>query len=91
MDSSRRRILQLLGISALALTTKPVLNAFAAEEQAAGAEVVIKEGDKVLKAKQWAMVIDTRKFETEADLEPLIEACHKIHNVPKLQKPSIPT
>ena len=31
------------------------------------------------------MVIDTRKLESEADLEPLIEACHKIHNVPKLQ------
>jgi molybdopterin-containing oxidoreductase family iron-sulfur binding subunit len=85
MDSSRRRILQLLGVSALALTTKPVLNAFAAEEPATGAEAVTKEGAKSLKAKQWAMVIDTRKFHSEADLEPLIEACHKIHNVPKLQ------
>ena len=85
MDFSRRRVLQLLGISALAATTKPVLNAFAAEEQAAGAEVIIKEGDNVLKARQWAMVINTHKFESEADLEPLIEACHKIHNVPELQ------
>jgi Fe-S-cluster-containing dehydrogenase component len=84
MDSSRRRILQLLGVSALALTTKPVFNAFA-EEEAAEAEVVIEKGPKALKAKQWAMVIDTRKFETEADLEPLVEACHKIHNVPHMQ------
>jgi len=85
MDSSRRRILQLLGVSALALTTRPVFNAFAKEEVAAEAEAVIKAGAKALKAKQWAIVIDARKFESEADLEPLIEACHKIHNVPRLQ------
>ena len=30
------------------------------------------------------MVIDTRKFKSEADVEPLIEACHTIHNVPKI-------
>ena len=28
------------------------------------------------------MVIDTRKIESSNDLEPIIEACHKIHNVP---------
>ena len=32
MDSSRRRILQLLGLSSLALTARPVFNAFAKEE-----------------------------------------------------------
>jgi molybdopterin-containing oxidoreductase family iron-sulfur binding subunit len=31
------------------------------------------------------MVIDTRRFESAEDLEPLIEACHSIHNVPKLE------
>ena len=85
MDSSRRRILQLLGISALALTTKPVLNAFAEEQQSAEAEVVIKAGDKALKAKQWAMVVDTRKLTSEADMEPMIKVCHKIHNVPHFE------
>jgi Fe-S-cluster-containing dehydrogenase component len=85
MDSSRRRILQLLGISALALTTKPVLNAFAEEQQTAEAEVVIKAGDKALKAKQWAMVVDTRKLKSEADMEPMIKVCHKIHNVPHFE------
>ena len=86
MDSSRRRILQLLGISALALTTKPVLDAFAQEHQAAAeAEVVIKTGDKALKAKQWAMVVDTRKLKSEADMEPMIKVCHKIHNVPHFE------
>ena len=82
MDSSRRRILQLLGVSALALTTKPVFNAFAKEAVAAEAEAVIKAGAKSLKAKQWAMVIDTRKLHSSADLEPIVEACHKVHNVP---------
>jgi molybdopterin-containing oxidoreductase family iron-sulfur binding subunit len=62
------------------------LDAFAAEEAAhdAAAEAVVKTGDRALKAKQWAMVIDTRKFESASDLEPLIEACHKIHNVPEM-------
>ena len=85
MDSSRRRVLQLLGLSSLALTVKPVFNAFAKEqEQAPKTKAVIKESEKALKAKQWAMVIDTREFESEADLDPLVEACHKIHNVPHL-------
>ncbi len=85
MDSSRRRVLQLLGLSSLALTAKPVFNAFAKEkEQAEKPKAIIKESEKALKAKQWAMVIDTREFESEADLEPLVEVCHKIHNVPQL-------
>ncbi len=85
MDSSRRRILQLLGLSSLALMAKPVFNALAVEEHGGKAKPIIKENDNALKAKQWAMVIDTRKFESEEDLEPLIEICHKIHNVPHLE------
>jgi molybdopterin-containing oxidoreductase family iron-sulfur binding subunit len=85
MDSSRRRILQLLGLSSLALAAKPVFNAFAEEEHGGKPKPILKENDNALKAKQWAMVIDTRKFESEEDLEPLIEICHKIHNVPHLQ------
>ena len=85
MKSSRREILKLFGISALALSTKPVLDAFAAEETApAAAEPFVKVDDKALAARQWAMVIDTRKFESASDLEPLIEACHKVHNVPEI-------
>jgi molybdopterin-containing oxidoreductase family iron-sulfur binding subunit len=86
MDSSRRRILQLLGLSSLALTAKPVLNALAAE--GGGDEEpqpVIKPNEKALTAKQWAMVIDTRQFESVDDVEPLIEACDRIHNVPHFQ------
>jgi len=85
MDSSRRRVLQLLGLSSLALTATPVLNAFAAgTEHAEETKPVIKPDKKALTAKQWAMVIDTRQFESVDDVEPLIEACDSIHNVPHL-------
>ena len=86
MDSSRRRILQLLGLTGAALTARPVLNAFAAEsKQGAAAEPQIKNRKKALTAGQWAMVIDTHKFHSEEDVEPLVEACHSIHNVPHLK------
>jgi Fe-S-cluster-containing dehydrogenase component len=83
MENGRRRFLKLAGISALGLTTKPVLNAFAVEH-GENPEVEIKKGKDALKAKQWAMVIDTHKLEASEDLEPIIEACHRAHNVPEL-------
>ena len=36
-----------------------------------------------LTATQWGMIIDTRKFKTSQDLMPVIEACQKIHNIPR--------
>ena len=86
MDSSRRRILQLFGLSSLALATRPVFNAFAKEGHAEKPKVIIKDSEKALKAKQWALVIDTRQFESEEDLEPLVEVCNKVHNVPHLSE-----
>jgi Fe-S-cluster-containing dehydrogenase component len=86
MDISRRRVLQLLGLSSLALTVKPVFNAFAKEEaQAENTAAIVERGPDALTAKQWAMVIDTREFETEEELTPLVEACHKTHNVPHFE------
>ena len=82
MDTTRRRVLQLLGLSAAALAAPPVLDALAAGPPAA--EPKIGPTKEALTAKQWAMVIDTRKFKKEDDVLPLIEACHKIHNVPKI-------
>jgi molybdopterin-containing oxidoreductase family iron-sulfur binding subunit len=49
-----------------------------------GAEAATRKGAQALKAKQWAMVIDTRKLTHAEDLEPLIEACHRTHNVPHI-------
>ncbi len=86
MEDSRRRFLKLAGVSALGLTTRPVLNAFASgggDEDTHGVEV--KKGKNALKAKRWAMVINTREFESAEDLEPIIEACDKIHNIPKFE------
>ncbi len=86
MDSSRRQILKFFGISTLAMSTKPLLDAFAADPAAEGAESkeTFLAGPEALKARQWAMVIDTREFHSLEDVEPLIEACHSIHNVPNL-------
>jgi len=83
MENSRRTFLKIAGISALGLSAKPVFNAFAVSEEHGGkkeAKVIPKKG--ALTAKRWAMVIDTTKFKSAKDLEPIIEACHKIHNIP---------
>ena len=81
MNNSRRRFLQIAGVSALGLGAKPVLDAFAAGEDE-GLGFHVARGEDALDAKQWAMVIDTRKLLTTEDLEPIIEACNKIHNIP---------
>jgi molybdopterin-containing oxidoreductase family iron-sulfur binding subunit len=84
MEDSRRRFLMLAGISAVGLTAKPVLDAFAAEQKQ-NPEIGLKRGNDALTAKRWGMVIDTTKFESAEDLEPIIEACHKTHNVPSIE------
>jgi molybdopterin-containing oxidoreductase family iron-sulfur binding subunit len=83
MENSRREVLRLLGLSALGVGVRPVINAFAAEGHGDGPQV--EKGEKALLAKQWAMVIDTRRFESVRDVEPLIEACHLSHNVPHFE------
>jgi len=86
MENSRRNFLKIAGISALGLSAKPVYNAFAVSEEHGEkkeARIIPKKG--ALKAKRWAMVIDTTKFESEEDLKPIIEACHKIHNIPAFE------
>ena len=86
MKNSRRKFLKIAGFSALGVGAKPLLDAFAKEASQTGPpEYQIKRSPEALTAKQWAMVVDTRKFESSGDLEPLIEACHKIHNVPKFE------
>ena len=86
MKSSRRHFVKIAGLSVLGLGVKPVLDGFS-EEQAHSIlpEPQIKKGEKALTAQQWAMVIDTHKFKSPQNLEPIIEACHKIHNVPKFE------
>lgn len=86
MKGSRRTFLKLAGLSALGLGAKPVLDVFAASgEDSATRQPQTMKGKNALIAKRWAMVIDTHKFESEDDLEPMIEVCHKIHNVPTFE------
>jgi molybdopterin-containing oxidoreductase family iron-sulfur binding subunit len=84
MKSSRRSFMKVAGITALGLGTQPLSRAVAASGSH-GPQNQVRKGSKALKAKHWAMVIDTRKLQHAEDLEPLIEACHKIHNVPHFE------
>jgi len=83
MKSSRRRFLKIAGISALGLGAKPVLDVMASSSETAAPKTI--KGENALTAKRWGMVIDTRKLQSEEDLEPMIEICDKIHNVPKFE------
>jgi len=83
MKSSRRCFLKIAGISALGLGAKPVLDVMASSSETAAPKTT--KGENALRAKRWGMVIDTRKLQSEEDLEPMIEICDKIHNVPKFE------
>lgn len=37
--------------------------------------------------KRWAIVIDMKKFKTDEDYKRVIDACHRIHNVPAIKNP----
>jgi molybdopterin-containing oxidoreductase family iron-sulfur binding subunit len=85
-SSSRRRFLKLAGVSAAGLSAKPVLDVMASDSsESQRIAPQVKTNEKSLTAKQWALVVDTAKFHGPEDLEPLIEVCHKIHNVPQLK------
>ncbi len=90
MKSSRRSFLRVAGISALGMgCAAPVLKALASSDAPAEHEVEsvpeMVRGEKALTASRWAMVVDTRKLNSAEDVAPLIEACHTIHNVPKIE------
>ncbi len=80
MDNKRRQILKIAAASAAVTFTGLPLEAFASNFLKIGKYV---ESKKEKRAKQWGMVIDTRKLKTKEDFERLIEACHSIHNVPE--------
>lgn len=90
MKSSRRSFLKIAGVTAIGLGTKPALDVLAASGGHAGPEPAFEKNAKALTAKQWGMVIDTTKFESASDLEPVIEACHKAHNVPDFLNEDMP-
>jgi molybdopterin-containing oxidoreductase family iron-sulfur binding subunit len=88
MIKSRRSFLKVAGAAALMAGAKPALDVIASSGghgESAVPEIQMIAGETALKAKNWGMVIDTRKLNTAEAVEPLIEACHKIHNVPKFE------
>ena len=91
MENSRRKFLKTAGITVAGLATLPALTALAgnhdqAENDHGPAKSQTIKGSQALTAGHWGMVIDTRKFHSAADLEPIIEACHSLHNVPEFKE-----
>jgi Fe-S-cluster-containing dehydrogenase component len=85
MENSRRRFLEIAGISALGLGEPrrfSMPGRFGGGQRGAGYHDHAK-GEDALTAKQWAMVIDTRKLQTAEDLEPIIEACTRSTTFPR--------
>ncbi len=80
MDNKRRKILKFAAVSAALGFTGLPIEGLASYFPKIGKYV---RSDKEKKAKQWAMVIDTRKFKTKEDFKRVIEACNSIHNVPE--------
>jgi Fe-S-cluster-containing dehydrogenase component len=79
MNHTRRNFLKFAGLTAAGLCV-----ASAGSVIAAGAGPTIKDGEKALKAKRWAMVIDTKKIGTKEAVDVLAKACHAAHNVPDI-------
>jgi Fe-S-cluster-containing dehydrogenase component len=94
MDSSRRKFLKLAGITAAGLTAAPAVTSLASSAASPSSGGKVIRNAEALTAKHWGMVIDTRQLNTSADLEPIIEACHRVHNVPvfedDLKMPQLP-
>lgn len=86
MDKQRRTFLKLAGATALAGLSAPVvvnLNAPSAQAAAAPAH-----GEEKRQGMRLGMVIDMRKLYGRPDLlDKATEACHKVHNVPKIDSP----
>ncbi|MBN2139512.1 MAG: 4Fe-4S dicluster domain-containing protein [Desulfovibrionaceae bacterium] len=80
MKKSRRNFLKFAGLSAATLCFSPAAGALAAGH---GTPHPKPNADQ-LKAKRWAMVVDTRKLNTDEAIAPLVKACHSIHNVPDI-------
>ncbi len=82
MNKSRRDFIKTAGISALGLGAGTLLDVAGIGANANAQEYA--PGPDALTATHWAMVIDTRAFESHEELQACIDACHRFHNVPKI-------
>jgi molybdopterin-containing oxidoreductase family iron-sulfur binding subunit len=76
MSFSRRAFLGTAGLSALGLTGKTALDAFALQPP--------HEPAPTPAGTRWAMVIDSKKCLDAGDCTKCLEACHRTHNVPAI-------
>ncbi len=81
MSISRRGFLGATGLSALALASKPALDAL-------GLEVAPQEPTSTTTGKRWAMVVDPGTCLEQGDCTACVEACNSVHNVPAIQDPA---
>ncbi|MEW6215180.1 MAG: sulfate reduction electron transfer complex DsrMKJOP subunit DsrO [Nitrospirota bacterium] len=82
MSINRREFLKIAGISTiLGLGGISAINELRKSWPEASQ---VLPSPEALVAKRWAMVVDMRKFKTEDDYKRVIDACHRIHNVPDI-------
>ena len=85
MDSSRRNLMKLAGLSVVGLSAAPVLNAVASGGGSdTEAQPRLLPNREALTAKRWAMVVDLEKCLRDRGCTKCAEVCHKEHNVPNL-------
>ena len=86
MSLTRREFLKIAGASTiLGVGGVSVINMLQKNSVAEASQVL--PGAEALLAKRWAMVIDVGKLTTEDDYKRVIDACHRIHNVPDINNP----
>ena len=88
MSVNRRQFLKRAGaLTALGLGSSLVFTGIRGKVVDAASNSGFKRPDKALKATHWAMVVDMSKFKTKKDIERVIDACDKIHNIPHFDNP----
>src|SRR6056297_1800151 len=82
MEDSRRQFLKMAAFTGVGMAAAPALTTSLARAEG---QSRMKENPQALTAGRWGMVIDTRKFKYASDLDPIIQACDKIHNIPSFE------
>ncbi len=85
MSINRRQFLKIAGISTIVgLGGTTTIKALWRDELEASQ---VSPSPEALVAKRWAMVVDVSKFKIDNDYKRVIDACHRIHNVPDFGNP----
>ncbi|MEW6001075.1 MAG: sulfate reduction electron transfer complex DsrMKJOP subunit DsrO [Nitrospirota bacterium] len=82
---NRRQFLKIAGISSIAglggISVSNVLKRNWLEASQ------VEPDPKAIVGKRWGMVVDMRRFNTEEDYRVVMDACHRVHNVPDIGNP----